>query len=1137
MIVKNNLFPYFSTVKTLPTAIWRAVYMTRGRDSFLTNYTSRKVRERLVILNPAHNKVSKQKKKKINRRMKAFSTHYMRNPELIDDLLQGNAELDTWLGKETNWKIDVTSVTAVESAANANNGIVSASSIASLAPEVHEEQETINTSSETLKEIDENRQGDIPRKQTNTLSTNRDLQTHRTKKKSSRSVPSKEKKTSPVKGKIVSASSTASLAPEVHEGQETVNTSSETLKEIDENRQGDIPRKQTNTLSTSRDPLTHRTKEKSSSGVPSKEKKTSPVKGKIVPASSTASLAPEVHEGQETVNTSSETLKEIDENRQGDIPRKQTNTYSANSGSQTHHTKKKTSSSIPSKEKKTSPVKCKLVCLPKTNTCLVLNNTVKPVASQKGKDMLAKLDLKAANTELGKHSVSFVQDVNQNGKPAENHISDAITPNCAINTDSVKKVQNYSDEFRERWHTKESNHIRDEMNLDNVIFSQTQDSQLPVITEVVSIAASQMDEMCSEEDNRENEIIKDIYKGKPQEKNNVNLKRCHDSSQTIDNSKSKYPAAGHPKRRKNVVNEEENNFDSLGNEVEVQLVKKRPVVMPELSECIKNWQKVFPWVTYCEKQTLICEACKWGSTDPGQFKVFVLSEPSEVYQTAKILRCHDESQKHNEFMIKKLQIQKLFRHVYSLLKGTMKDVSGLEGLTEKITNLEGGVFPGPQRSLEKDILVSYMVKHIATCLQNRQLKALKRSPYFSVLAFEKNSLAIIRWLNQRGECEEHLLSVNRCIQEKELSVKEYLEYKNVDLQKMSLYADIPHMRNLGLLDKLVLPARLPSLKKCLSWLESNHIFKDLFYYLEEFTKLCKGSPFKFANFPETEEVLQLEKPYSHNCLRSASILSFLFKNSLKLKELACTIYDETGSLKALEFSTLDLTHTSAFRIADALFPRLHAVFAKKEHSQASIMEITALRKIVASMLKCSKSEDSEEVTVLSILDIFLSYTLLSLHSHKDETLIFFTMRLQQVTTFVMEKVFERFMKEFKGSSCELLQDVHAVRTLLGKQKSCTVLDLFTAFGEKPDLFGDFPKLHEFYLKLKVLPFLTAKVELSMFDIALTYGTLTPKFPRTLVMAMAYISIEGPSPKEIDEDYILREWSSQWKMGIEKKLDK
>lgn len=845
----------------------------------------------------------------------------------------------------------------------------------------------------------------------------------------------------------------------------------------------------------------------------------------IVPAS----LVPEVHEGQETVNASSETLLEIDENRQGDIPCKQTNTYSTKSDSQTHLTKKKNSSSVPSKEEKTLPIKCKHVCPPTTNTYVVLNDTVKSVASQKGKDML-----RVSNTELGRQSASFVQDVSQNGKPTENHISEDITPNCAINTDSVTKIQNYSDKGREGCQTKDSNHIADEISSNSVIFSQTQDSQLPVITEVVSIAASKMDEMCSEEDNRENEMIKDINTGKRQEKKNVNLKRCHDSSQTTVNSKSKSQAR-HPKRRKNVVNEIENNLKHFCNEVEDPPVKKRPV-MPELSGCIKNWQKVFPWVTYCsEKQTFICENCKWGSMDPAQFEVFVLSKPSKVYQTAKILRCHDESRKHKEFVMKKLQIQKLLRIVYSLVKGTLKEVSGLEELTERITNIEGGVFPGPQRSPEKECIVSYMVKHIATCLQNRQLKALERSPYFSVLAFEKNSLAIIRWINQSGESEEHLLCLNRHPQKKELTVKQYLECKNVDLQKMSFYADIPHMKTLGLLDRLALPARLPSLKKFLSWLEGKSIFKDLFHYLEAFTKLCKASQFKFVNFPETEEVLQLEKPYSHNCIKSANILNFFSKNSLKLKEIAYTIYEETGSLEALEFSTLDLTHMVAFKIAEAIFPRLHAIFSIKEHSHDSIMEITELRKIVACMLKCIEGQEAEYVTILSILDIFLSYALLSLHSQKEETVIFFTKRLQQVTTFILEKVFERFMKEFTGKSCELLQDMHAVRTLLGKKKSCTVVELLEAFGAKPDLWGDYPKLHEVYLKVKVLPFISAKVELSMFDVALAYGTLTNKFTRTLVTAMAYISIEGPSAKEIDEDYIVREWSSEWKMCSEKIL--
>lgn len=974
--IMSQLFPHFSTVKGLPCTIWRAVYSTMERDSFLTNDTSCRVRDRLVILNPAVRKVEKKKNNAIYKRIKANSLLYMRKPELLDVLLEGNAKLDTWLRKETNCKEDVTSDQAVDAAINANNDIVSASSIASLLPEVHVGQETVNASSQILLELDENRQGDMSCEQTNTYSTNSESLT---------SVPYKEKKT----------------------------------------------------------------------------------------------------EGKKKIH-----------------------------------------------------VKCKRIYIRKINTCVVIEDTVKPVTSHK-----------VTNTDLGGQSVSFVQDVNQNDKLAEslqgivtscgnvhipdrpgNHISGDSTANCAINTDTVTKMQYYSDEGRKRCHTKENNHSKDDINTDNVIFSQTQDSQLPVITSVVSIAGSIMDEMCSEEDNRENEMRKDIDEGKIQEKKKSNLKRFHDSSQTTVNSDSKSQADGHPKRRKNAVNEVENTVKSMLSEaVPGSQVKKMASVMPELSGCIKNWQKVFPWVTYCcEKQTLICENCKWGSTDPVQFEVFVLTNPSKVFQTAKMLRCHDESPKHRELVVKKLQIQKLFRHIYSLLKGNMKEVSGLEGITERISYLEGGIFPGPQKSPEKEYIVSYMVKHIAICLQNRQLESLEKSPYFSVLAFEKNSLAIMRWINQSGESEEHLLCFCGKSQNEELTLKQYLKYKQVDLQKMSFCADIPHMRNIGSLDTLALPARLPSLKKCLSWLEDKGTFKDLFHYLETFTKLCKASQFMFANFPETEEILQLEEPYGHNCLKSASILNFFSKNFLKLQEIAYTIYKETGSLEALEFSSLDITHQSAFKIAEAVFPRLHSVFAKKEHNQSSITEITALRKFVASMFKHMDDQESEDLGILSIIDIFLSYALLSLQSYLEETMIFFTMRLQQVTTFTMEKVFEKFMKEFKGRSCELLQDIHAVRTLLGKKKSCTVLDLLEAFGEKPDMCDAYPKLHEVYLKVKVLPFTNAKVELSMFDVALAYGTLIGNFSGPLVMAMAYISIEGPSPKDIDEDYIMREWSDKWK---------
>ncbi|XP_042861490.1 uncharacterized protein LOC122246774 isoform X2 [Penaeus japonicus] len=888
-------------------------------------------------------------------------------------------------------------------------------------------------------------------------------------------------------------------------------------------------------------------------------------------ASSIATILPEV-----TLNAPTQALLETDENTQVDTSvnhQVKGRSLQFSTESVPHHGGKENSSSIPSKEKEVemqrqgkSRQKCKLMYLPAANTY-----SYKPDASCQGKNKLTKPDRKISNLDPGRHSLLFLNGgIDQNSEPTEsfqkagtcsNNVyitdkhSNQITENHDTDTDSITEVQNYSEGSRENHHTEDSCHIANKKNMDeNVIFSQTEDDDLPVITEVVSIAAREKDKECANKDCREKIDVK--QKGTK----GVNRKRSHDCEQATFKSDCKSQAEAHSKKRKSaeIVQEQSNSHKcnknekaeksrsiepleknvrkSLSSNVEktCSQVKKGSTVVPELSGCIENWQKVFPWVTYChEKQTLICESCKWGSIDSDQFEVFVLSDPSKIYLTAKVLRSHNESQKHSEVVLKKQQIHKLFKHIYPILKSSMQEVSGLQSLTNIIANFNGGVFPGPQNSPEKEWMVSYMVKHIAICIQNRLLKSLRQSPCFSVLAFEKNSLAIIRWINQSGECEEHLLYLQRNAQTEELNVKQFMESKNIDLQKMSFYADIPHMKSPCLGDTHALPARLPSLEKCLSWLEDTCCFKDLFHYLETFTKLFKASQFMFTIFPEVQEVLQLEKPYSHGCMKSAKILQFFSKKLSKLKEIAHKIYEQTGSLEALAFSTLNMTDLSALEVAEEIFPRLHALFVKEEHDQSSLIEITELRRVIALKLKSVKSQESEEVKVFSILDIFLSYTLLGLLSYKEETVKFFKLRLNQVTTFTMEKVFDRFMKDLKGRSCELLQDIHAVRITLGKKKSCTVPEFFEAFGKRQDLCGAYPKLHEVYLKMKVLPFIDAKVELSMFDVALAFGALTGKFTKSLVMPMAYIFIEGPSSENIEDD-IIREWSDKWKKSTKKK---
>ncbi|KAG7175396.1 hypothetical protein Hamer_G001476 [Homarus americanus] len=176
------------------------------------------------------------------------------------------------------------------------------------------------------------------------------------------------------------------------------------------------------------------------------------------------------------------------------------------------------------------------------------------------------------------------------------------------------------------------------------------------------------------------------------------------------------------------------------------------VTIPKVSSCINTWKEVFPWMLYNETcHSFICKFCDWGS--PQQNAVFTLKVPTDVYSVAGQLRLHQEDTAHQEMIVKRTLVSKLFATLYPIIKDIK--FKTFDDILKLVSDGSGGMFPGPQKIHEKKHYTNYMIKLIAEFIEYHLIKSLAESPFFSVSYIEEKDFALIRWLNQKDISQKH----------------------------------------------------------------------------------------------------------------------------------------------------------------------------------------------------------------------------------------------------------------------------------------------------------------------------------------------------------------------------------------------
>ncbi|XP_066990772.1 uncharacterized protein [Macrobrachium rosenbergii] len=555
--------------------------------------------------------------------------------------------------------------------------------------------------------------------------------------------------------------------------------------------------------------------------------------------------------------------------------------------------------------------------------------------------------------------------------------------------------------------------------------------------------------------------------------------------------------------------------------------------LPKVSECIETWQKVFPWMYYLEhERAFICSICEWSSSDRKDIEVFRLQTPKDVYLVAGQLRYHKETSLHRVVAFKREKVIELFDYVYPVLKGHLQEISCVDDIIRTVSDLAGGTFPGPQQSPQKEYFISYMIKHIAECIEEKLFESLSESPFFSVIAVKDKDYAIIRWLNNRGESEEHFFCSQIGYPGQVMSCLTYLKKRNVNMSKLISYTSLTNLIETNIDNSVMLqvPVRYPPLSVCLEWLDKASFLKNLFQHLSVLTRLCKTSYHKFAQFPEASELMNMTEPYSHNCIVNSRIVNFFFGNIKVLRKIAQDIYKTTGNMEAFGFSVLELQDYDSLLRCSSLLTKLHSIMSAKHTDPQSLCQLMKeFRSQICQRLPELKHENLNEYNVMSLIDIFLSHVMLTLLSPGKEITDIFSKNMRHLSSADLEKIFPNLMSEYQGNSSQCLANLHSLGKQLGESHDSSLLHLLSIIVSKQDLAQMYPDLYRLYQKITVLPFLHAHVEQSMFSVAAAEVFLTNKVEKRLLLPVTLILLEGPPTELMDKSHILEAWSRKWKI--------
>ncbi|XP_045610365.1 uncharacterized protein [Procambarus clarkii] len=556
---------------------------------------------------------------------------------------------------------------------------------------------------------------------------------------------------------------------------------------------------------------------------------------------------------------------------------------------------------------------------------------------------------------------------------------------------------------------------------------------------------------------------------------------------------------------------------------------------PQVSSCINAWLKVFPWMLFRETDhSFLCKICEWGAAHSCSHIVFALKAPSDVHFVAGHLRFHQEAPFHKMVESRRTIVVTLFKILYPILKESF--YNGLDDLVSSVIKHNGGTFPGPQTSLHMKYFTSFMIKRIAENVEISLLESLAKSPFFSVTAAEDKNFAILRWLNLKGEPEEHFFCSEIYCPGKTMAFTDYLQSRKVDLTKMISFSNFPgKIVTPSNVKKSELPIRYPPFSLFMKWLEKVDLLKEVFPHLETLTRLCKSSTYMLNKFPEVTEFIKVENPFSHGCLVNERIIEFYFCYHNELKKTCTDLFNQTGNLDALSFSKFEGKNMYSVRECVSLLPKIHELLTKEDCSYMELYTSSKkLRSTVCAKLRSVEKLDSDEYIVLSLFDMYLSHVITSLHTPEQELVEVITRKLRQLTVNDVGKILTYLKCNYEGASTQCLHSLQRMCKQLSKNKNCCIYELLECFAKEPELCKDFPGLFHIYQKVKVLPFLHADTDQYMFNLAVLEVLSSNNDDNACTVHHPFlILLEGSPVEDINLDFVLEVWSNKWKMYYDK----
>ncbi|XP_068230047.1 uncharacterized protein [Palaemon carinicauda] len=563
----------------------------------------------------------------------------------------------------------------------------------------------------------------------------------------------------------------------------------------------------------------------------------------------------------------------------------------------------------------------------------------------------------------------------------------------------------------------------------------------------------------------------------------------------------------------------------------------------DLAKCIPSWKQIFPWLHYEEKTLMFtCLLCEWGSMDPNLIKVFQVTSLKDVHLVAKKLRKHKESPGHQKISQKRQTLSDLCKYMYPLLKTFSQDTTSLEDIIKTVTDLAGGSFPGPEDTNSKFAFAGYMSKRIAECIEEDLLNSLSESPCFSIVALENYDYIILRWINSKGESEEHLLCSQIGFPGQGISCITYLENRSIDMSKLVSYTVLPKSSesetNQKMSSIISSPVRCPDFELFVNWVEEASFLKELFEHLNVLTRLCKTYFHKFAGFTEAYDLMSIEEPFSHNCVLDEKILTFFFDNISSLKDIAADIHKKLRNMDAYGFSSVELRNTTEMARCALLFPKLHVIMQSLfvDHNQASRKALENFNDDISLRMR-DLEDDSDEYVLLSLFNIFVSHVLVTIPSAEINVTDVLAKKMDDITKDDVNVLLPNLLREYKHIGSEqLFNDFKTLQSCIAKQDCFSMHDALETLYETPQLQTKFPHLCLLSKKVKVLPCFPAHKEQSLFNVTSLQVFLCRRVANHLKHPITIIILEGPSCDQISVDQVLEMWSRKWKTGLPSKAD-